>query len=205
MTIEFRCDGCHSLLRTSDDKAGRRAKCPHCGATVTTPAPPHDADFEDYGDHEEPDEFSRYFGGGDSTYAQPRPRTHPAAPPAPSTGRRVPCPMCGEPVAAAALRCRFCGETLDDTLSPRSRRYTPTAGSSVASLVLGIIGLMTFCVWFITLPCSALAVGLGITGILASRSGRYQGEGMAIAGLVLGILGVLFGGLVLAAIGPINW
>jgi predicted RNA-binding Zn-ribbon protein involved in translation (DUF1610 family) len=183
MTIEFRCGSCQTLLRTGDDKAGRRAKCPQCGAEVATPAKLPAADFEEFEEYDETDEFTRHFGGGGpTTYVKPKAET----------GRRVPCPMCGESIAAAARRCRHCGEVIGGASAYQPTGYAPTAGSSVASLVLGIVGLLTFCFWFITLPCSLLAVGLGIVGIRASRSGQYRGEGMAIAGLVLGALGLLF-------------
>jgi phage FluMu protein Com len=38
MAIEFHCTGCGRLLRTGDDTAGKRAKCPQCGTVVTIPA-----------------------------------------------------------------------------------------------------------------------------------------------------------------------
>jgi DNA-directed RNA polymerase subunit RPC12/RpoP len=37
LTIEFNCPQCAKALRTSDDKAGRRVKCPECGSTLTVP------------------------------------------------------------------------------------------------------------------------------------------------------------------------
>lgn len=38
MTITFHCEICGKSLSTSDDKAGRRAKCPGCGELMTVPA-----------------------------------------------------------------------------------------------------------------------------------------------------------------------
>jgi uncharacterized membrane protein len=37
--IEFQCSNCGKLLRTGDDTAGKRAKCPKCGAVMTIPTP----------------------------------------------------------------------------------------------------------------------------------------------------------------------
>ncbi len=39
MPIEFRCNECGRLLRTTDDSAGRTAQCPACGNTMAIPAP----------------------------------------------------------------------------------------------------------------------------------------------------------------------
>ncbi|MGH7200272.1 MAG: hypothetical protein ACREJB_06680, partial [Planctomycetaceae bacterium] len=37
MTIEFNCPECGKLLKTADNKAGVRAKCPGCGGSITVP------------------------------------------------------------------------------------------------------------------------------------------------------------------------
>jgi len=38
MPIEFRCESCTKLLRTPDESAGKKAKCPQCGTIVDVPA-----------------------------------------------------------------------------------------------------------------------------------------------------------------------
>lgn len=38
MPIEFRCSGCQKLLRTPDESAGKKARCPDCGSIVDVPA-----------------------------------------------------------------------------------------------------------------------------------------------------------------------
>ncbi len=38
MTIEFRCPGCHKLLRVSDEAEGKTAQCPECGSVSQVPA-----------------------------------------------------------------------------------------------------------------------------------------------------------------------
>ena len=63
-----------------------------------------------------------------------------------------------------------------------------TSGAAIASLICGILG----CVPFIT---SLLAVILGFVGIKATSNGRAGGRGMAIAGLILGLLGIFGWGL----------
>lgn len=55
-------------------------------------------------------------------------------------------------------------------------------GFCIAALVLGIISLVLFCMWYISIPCGILAVIFGITGI------KSTDKGMAIAGLVTGAI-----------------
>jgi hypothetical protein len=61
-----------------------------------------------------------------------------------------------------------------------------TNGAAIASLVCGILG----CVPFVT---SLAAIILGVVGIGGSRK-TGSGKGMAIAGIILGILGILIWG-----------
>jgi len=67
-----------------------------------------------------------------------------------------------------------------------------TSAAAVASLVLGILG----CVPLLT---GVLAILFGAAGIRATRDPRFRGRGLAIAGLVLGIVSFvawsLFGGM----------
>lgn len=55
-----------------------------------------------------------------------------------------------------------------------------TPGLSIAAMVLGIVSLVTWCVWFVSIPCSILALIFGILGI------KKQGKGMAITGTITG-------------------
>ncbi len=57
-------------------------------------------------------------------------------------------------------------------------------GLSIASMVLGIISVVLFCIWYISIPCAILAIIFGIVGM------KKGGKGMGIAGLVLGIVAV---------------
>ena len=55
-------------------------------------------------------------------------------------------------------------------------------GFSVTSLVLGIISLVLWCYWPLSITCAILAIIFGIVGK------KREGRGMAIAGIVLGII-----------------
>lgn len=66
-------------------------------------------------------------------------------------------------------------------------------GVGVASLVLGIIGILTG--WLYGLGCI-----LGIIAVVMSANSKKKvgANGLATAGLVLGILAIVFGGITLA-------
>ena len=82
------------------------------------------------------------------------------------------------------------------TMAPQRQ----TSGAAVASLICGILG----CVPLLT---GLLAIILGIVGLRTNaRATRYTGRGMAIAGLILGLIsliawGVIAGGGVVGADG----
>lgn len=193
MAIEFRCHQCDTLLRTGDDKAGKRAKCPNCGTMVQTPFPEgaaaddDDFDYEDYEVDEAPagDAFSQHFGG---------PATSSAG--QPSSSRRIECVMCGELIPVNARTCRYCGEPVSigsGGPSPAtSYQGVPTSGLAVASLVLGILGIVFSCFWPFGIPCALLATIFGATGLKVTANGEREGRGMAVAGLSMGIVGLLF-------------
>ena len=69
-----------------------------------------------------------------------------------------------------------------------------TSAFSIASLVLGILAIILFCVYYISLPCAILAIIFGAIG--KSKGGR----GMAVAGLVLGIIAVALDVLVIVGV-----
>lgn len=80
-------------------------------------------------------------------------------------------------------------------VQPQPVMYQPAPkqlnGPGIASLVLGIIGVVTSWFFFVGLPVSLLGLALAIVGMR-----RIQGKGMAVAGLVLSIIGVAIAGVI---------
>ncbi len=66
----------------------------------------------------------------------------------------------------------------------RNRGSEPSIGMSVASMVLGIISVVIFCIWFISVPLAIMAIIFGSVGM------NKGGKGMAIAGIVCGIAAI---------------
>ena len=88
-------------------------------------------------------------------------------------------------------------ENLTKSTTTSSTPAEEQKGLSVASLVLGIISLVLSCFWYISIPCSILAIVLGAVGM------KKGGKGMGIAGIVLGAITIVLAVtlLILAAIG----
>ena len=102
MPISVKCADCGKALKAPDALAGKKAKCPDCGATVPIPKPTVDAEEV----YDEPAES--YEDESDS--------------PGDDDDSRKPCPMCGEMIASAAAKCRYCGEVFDGRVSKGGRR-----------------------------------------------------------------------------------
>lgn len=91
MAITFSCAHCGKSLTTTDDKAGRKAKCPGCGEVLTVP----EGEFGSAGDDLPSDALS----AESSADGEEATKT---------------CPMCGETNQRSATTCAFCGEALGD-------------------------------------------------------------------------------------------
>jgi hypothetical protein len=65
----------------------------------------------------------------------------------------------------------------------------PSSGISIASMVLGIVGVSVCLCWSFGVP-SILAIIFGHVGAKETRDGGKSGHGFAVAGLVTGYIGV---------------
>ncbi len=70
-----------------------------------------------------------------------------------------------------------------------------TNGAGIASMVLGILGMLTFWFWIVGLPISLVGLVLATVGMR-----RIEGRGFAIAGLVLSIIALVLTGCIALAL-----
>ncbi|GHK04706.1 hypothetical protein SY2F82_65030 [Streptomyces sp. Y2F8-2] len=73
----------------------------------------------------------------------------------------------------------------------------PSNGMGIASLVLGVISLVLFCLWPVALIVGVLAVIFGIIGRRRAGRGEATNGGMALAGLICGAVGFVLSAVLL--------
>lgn len=95
-------------------------------------------------------------------------RTAPGGPPA-AAGKTRPCPVCGEEIAVAAKKCRFCNEIFDRE-GVRALRNAPSAPTEARPTKLTIA----------TALATLQFVFFLFSGFMALASGSETGLGMAI-------------------------
>jgi hypothetical protein len=160
------CECGHEIAVRADSQA-TSLDCPACGREIPIPA----------------------GHAPEAPTAAPAPDApEPAEPPPAVGGAREPCPFCLELILPGARKCPYCQEYLDAAIAPRPKpirdvRPQPrTSSLAVGSLALGI--LAPFVCFLTAVP----AILMGIAGIAATRERHVRGRGMAIVGLLLGLL-----------------
>lgn len=163
MSIRFRCDNCGKQLKTKDSSAGKKVKCPGCGDVLVIPEPVVDAVEERpdaYDDGYGDDQYGDDYGGGsydDNPFGSGDLASYGTDIGAPGGDKRKPCPMCGEMIQAAAVKCRFCGEIFDPKLKKKKKKRSSAsdedsdlnAGEIVVAVICSGIGCIIGIIWMI--------------------------------------------------------
>jgi hypothetical protein len=192
-----------------EDLIGKLVRCPSCGQTFTAAANAPTTEAADRGEvpaNVEPSEAGLPPG------AEPAAALETAAADAsaskPARDRLEPCPYCGERIERSAVRCKHCGEVLDDEDEEGDRpwederrfrgRRDAEPHRGVLILVLGILSIVLVGI------CAPLGLPFGIAAwilgqgdlrkIRANLMDR-EGEGLTQAGRICGIIGTILDSL----------
>ncbi len=96
------------------------------------------------------------------------------------------CPRCGKEIKKSALKCRYCGQYVDQVLEERLKPKPEPKEASTA-LTYSIISI--FCFGFILGP---LAIAKGVKALnMIQMDPEHKGRGKAIAGITIGSISTL--------------
>jgi len=179
----FNCGYCSSRLEATEAMGAQDGQCPTCGNNITIPI------LDRYGRlidpktrqiiKQDPHPVHAYAAAGERAPGILR---------SPDGKHSIRCPRCSSISPITANNCKSCG--MPFTMEGTTIEATGTSnGFCVASLVLGIIGLIP-CTFLIP---AILAIIFGIIGYNQVTKGGSEGRGrgMAIAGIILGVCGGL--------------
>ncbi|MFZ0035746.1 MAG: DUF4190 domain-containing protein [Sedimentisphaerales bacterium] len=108
------------------------------------------------------------------------------------------CPKCGTENPDGAEICRNCSRVIMSAEPAASSPHVRTSALAITSLVLG---LLSFCTFFLTAP---LAIILGIISLfmITKSHGQLKGTGMAIAGIAVPIVMLPFMAILMGILMP---
>jgi len=186
--FRFTCTRCESVLESQTELCGQPGKCPTCATEFIIPLfDPKTGALGELmnlsGEPQDPTPVHAYAAAG--TRAPEILRDERDEP-------YIRCPRCGTRSPVDANRCEACG--LPFTLEGVTHDAVPGSanGYAVASLVLGILGLPCF---MLVIP-QILAVVFGFVALNQhARRRTSAGRGMAIAGIALGLIGLVITGV----------
>jgi hypothetical protein len=164
MAIQFDCPACGKRTQAPDDLAGKKARCPLCKDVIRVPDGADAAEEAPVADAAPPRPSSR--------------RPAPAGGDSEGDDRRRPCPMCGEMIREEAVRCRFCGEDLDDSgTGPRPRRRRRSGRYADSELSSGD--------WVLAILCSGIGCIIGIVWMIQGNPKGTKMFGISFGMVIL--------------------
>lgn len=179
MPLPFACPACGFEAELPDVYRGQRLQCSACAAVCRIPA--------EEGGAPQPVRPSEGVLSGDLSKV---------------------CPFCSERIATVARKCKFCGEIIDRDLArakkieqhrdlERTQKFLGPneSKSAIASLSVAIVGIFAAGLQpGLAVPCGIVAATLGFIarGELA-RKPEMSGWGMSLAGIVIGVIGIIGG------------
>src|SRR5579864_709299 len=163
----FNCGYCSSRLEATEAMGAQEGQCPTCGNTITIPI------LDRYGRlidpktrqiiKQDPHPVHAYAAAGERAPAIIRAKDGKQA---------IRCPRCSAVSPVSANNCKSCG--MPFTMEGTTVEAAGTSnGFCVASLVLGIIGLIPMC----GVPAAVLAIVLGSIGYMQVSKNEGDGGG----------------------------
>ncbi len=180
----FLCSYCSSRLEAVESMAGQSGTCPTCGKSIVIPILDYRGRLIDPTSgqviKQDPHPVHAYAAAGHKA---------PQIVGVDGTDERyIKCPRCQRNNALSSNNCLGCGLpfTMEGTVGDA---VSGTNTWAVASLVLGIVSVPGFCM--IAPPILAIIFGGIALRSTNQATGQTAGAGLAVAGLILGTIGLV--------------
>ncbi|MFF5769836.1 DUF4190 domain-containing protein [Streptomyces californicus] len=85
-------------------------------------------------------------------------------------------------------------------VGPAGWAPAPNNGLGTAAMVIGIVSVVGFCLYGLNIVLGILALIFGIIGLGRAKRGEATNRGMALAGVILGSIGIVVGATILGLI-----
>ncbi len=174
----------------------QQGTCPTCGNTIIIPILDHRGRLIDPTTNEiirqDPHPVHAYAAAGNRA---PQIIADPATP----EERVILCPRCKHTNPISANNCESCGLpfTMEGTIGDA---VNGTNTWAVASLVLGIVSMAGGCAFVGVPPILAIIFGIVALRSMSRSGGTQAGHGLAVSGIIMGVIGLMLFGLLLAMI-----
>lgn len=193
----FLCQYCSSRLEATESMAAQAGTCPTCGNTIIIPILDHRGRLIDPTTNQiirqDPHPVHAYAAAG---HRAPQIIEDASVP----EGRVILCPRCNKTNPISANNCASCGLpfTMEGTVGDA---VSGTNTWAVASMVLGIVSMAGGCLLVGVPPILAVIFGIISLRSMGQSGGTQAGHGLALAGIMMGVIGlILFGLIVVVAI-----
>lgn len=189
--FHFHCPLCDSVLEATTEMSGRNGTCPSCATILRIPALDTDTGRLSeirvlHGDVQDPTPVHAYAAAGALAPKIVRDDAGEAA---------IVCPRCESRCPVEADRCEACGLPFTLEGVTYERPGGTSNGHAVLSLVFALVGLPCFA---LVVP-QILAVTFGVIAIAQiGQSSHKKGMGMALAGIIIGAISLMFTVLAMA-------
>lgn len=115
------------------------------------------------------------------------------------------CPNCGAQIPQGTSFCQLCGTSVQNAQPQYQSQYqyptypnqygappvkdpeVPGKGQGVASMILGIISLVSFCSFSVPIICAIISIVLGCVSKSKAKAAGMK-NGMATAGIVMSVI-----------------
>lgn len=109
------------------------------------------------------------------------------------------CKRCGKESASEAAFCDFCGNRLDYSLQSTEQPVAHKQKSNIMAIVGFILGCVSLLINFWGIV-GIIALTFSIIGITQINNNGEKGKGFAICGIILGVVGVIWGVIALLSL-----